>query len=109
MPKKHTQTKSTLNNADMKKIGQVVADTIWDAVPQIVSSIIKPEIERLEEKIEHLPTKDEFYTENDKLAGMLKREEEQQDLLNLHDQEQSDRLEALEKLHHPGNLHFSVR
>jgi len=80
-PQQASKPKSIFNDSDMGKIGQVVADMIWDAVPQIVSGIIKPEIERLEEKIEHLPTKDEFYTENDKLAGMLKREEEQQDLL----------------------------
>lgn len=100
---------STLSDADLNKISKIVADMISDILPHILAHIdSRTENLVTKEDLSYVPTKDEFYTEMDKLTGIMKSNTENQDLLNLHDQEQSDKIEVLEKLHQPTHAHFAV-
>lgn len=67
----------------------------------------KEEFDELKEKVNNLPTKNEFYSKMDKVMGELKASREDQAVLTQYDQDQFDRLEELESLHTLPHPHFS--
>ena len=58
--------KPTLNQSDIKLIKDLVKNLIWEITPQIINLSLKQfaieHIKPLKEQINHLPSKDEFYT-----------------------------------------------
>jgi predicted nuclease with TOPRIM domain len=52
--------------------------------------------ERLDEKLSHLPTKDEFYTKMDEVMGELKTIREEQTLISHKVSNHEDRIEKIE-------------
>lgn len=82
---------ATLDNDDLKAIKNLIEVTIDEKVEDgtLVSN----------EKLNHLPTKEEFYDQNDKLMKELKAIREEQPILSKQLSNHSDRIEKLEKIH----------
>lgn len=59
----------------------------------------------LDDKLSHLPSKDQFYEENDKLMGELKAIREEQSLITDQYKRSFDEIEELKKIH-PNNTHI---
>lgn len=83
---KTAKPKPTLNSTDFELLSDYFASK--DDIEKIVD-------QKLSEKIGNLPTKEEFYKNNDKIMGELKAIREEQAILNQHDQDQDNRIDKL--------------
>jgi hypothetical protein len=76
---------ATLDNDDIKAIKTLI-EVAFDEQFE----------ERLDEKLSHLPTKDEFYTKMDEVMGELKSIREEQAVQSQHLSDHEDRIEKIE-------------
>ena len=76
---------ATLENDDLKAIKGLIEITFDEKLD-----------ENLDEKLSHLPTKDEFYTKMDEVMGELKAIREEQPLQSHKLSEHSDRIGKIE-------------
>ena len=76
---------ATLDNDDIKAIKTLIEVTFDEQLD-----------ERLNEKLSHLPTKDEFYGKMDEVMGELKTIREEQALQSQHLSDHDDRIEKIE-------------
>ncbi len=72
-----------------------------NTIVRLVSGIVKVDIDALEKrltaKIDHLPTKDEFFTRMDELSGEIKKVREEQ-IIHAGDHSQiNDRFDQIDK------------
>ncbi len=76
---------ATLDNDDLKAIKGLIEITFDEKLD-----------ENLDEKLSHLPTKDEFYTKMDQVVGELKTIREEQSVQSQHLSGHDDRIEKIE-------------
>ncbi len=76
---------ATLENDDLKAIKGLIEITFDEKLD-----------ENLDEKLSHLPTKDEFYTKMDQVVGELKTIREEQSVQSQHLSGHDDRIEKIE-------------
>ena len=72
------------------------------AIGDLVKAEIQLEVSKIEEKIEGLPTKDEFYTKMDEVMGELKDIREEVALVSRRSSDHEDRITSLEEIHPEG-------
>ena len=72
----------------------MLTKTDEDLIRHIVEDVVD---EKLEKKLKHLPTKDDFYQMMDKLMTELKGSREEQTVLSGQVSENRDRIEHVEK------------
>lgn len=80
---------------------------IISATQKIVGYAVSELKEELSSQISHLPTKDEFFTMEDKVVGELKKTREEQDLLTYRVSQHTDDITALQDIH-PQNKHIAA-
>lgn len=85
-----------VTSGDLKKIKEVFEFVFVEKVDEL-GLVTKDDIK-------HLPTKEEFYDQSDKLMKELKDIREEQSILSQHSKDHSDAIEALQKIH-PNNSH----
>jgi len=90
---------ATLDDQDLKNIKNLIEVTFDEKIEE--KGLVT------KDDIKHLPTKDEFYTENDKLMKELKAVREEQPILSNQVSEQSDDIEKL-KVIHPRFQHATI-
>jgi hypothetical protein len=79
---------ATLDDDDLKAIKDLMQITFEDAI-EAKGLVTK-------EDVNHLPTKDDFYTKMDEVMGELKTIREEQTLQSRHLSDHDDRLEKIE-------------
>jgi hypothetical protein len=79
---------ATLDNDDFKALKDLMQVTIEEAI-ETKELVTK-------EDVNHLPTKDDFYTKMDEVMGELKTIREEQALQSQHLSDHDDRLEKIE-------------
>lgn len=85
-----------LTNTDVNKIRTALRDEIGLQLEEKLG--LEPG-QTLDDKLFHLPSKEEFFTENDKLMTELKAIREEQTVISHHHQNFSGRLEKIEKIY----------
>ena len=98
-----SKPKPTLNQTDINLIKNLIVDFTTVIVKQETKEII----ESLGEKINHLPTKDEFSTQMSKVMGELQDIREEITIGSQQTRDNRDDIEDLKKLHSPSHPHFS--
>ncbi len=78
----------SLTKDDLKKIS--------DMIDAKIDLRIEPRLTALEERIDFLPTKDEFYTMMDKLLGVMNRIEQENEFWKARILNHEDRLRTVE-------------
>ena len=88
----------TRSDKDVNSIKAIIRVSLYEAIDekQIVTK----------DDIKHLPTKEEFYSGNDKLMKELKAIRENTAVLSQHSKDHSDEIEKLKKIH-PQNRHLT--
>jgi hypothetical protein len=88
----------TRSNKDLDAIKSLVKVAVQDAIEE--QKLVT------KDDIKHLPTKEEFHSENAKLMKELKIIREEQPILSNKVSQHSDRLDNLEKIHPQGQHVF---
>lgn len=91
---KHVLTKEELDKS-LQKNREDIVDAIFEYINQ--NSATKAQVEELAEKINHLPTKDEFYEETARIYSRLDTVETQHAILADQVSRMSDRADQIEK------------
>lgn len=79
---------ATLDDEDMKAIKSLMKETLSED-----ETLVR------KDDISHLPSKDEFYEQNDKLMKELKDSREEQTVLSAHSKRHTNQFEKLKKIH----------
>lgn len=78
----------------------ILDDKQFTALINLIRLTIDDAIDKkLDERLEYLPTKDEFYESQDELMTEVKAIRENQDVQSKQTSRNSDRIEKLEKIH----------
>jgi len=90
---------------DFQKIQQLFGNEFESRMFKIFAYIDKSQFQlktEFEDKIKHLPTKEEFYNREDQIMGELKSIREELEMLGYRVSQHSDQISALESLHPHG-------
>ena len=85
-----------LDDQDLKNIKSLIEITLDEKLE-----------EKFNEKLSHLPDKEEFYKRTDEMMTELKNIREEQTVLAQHSRDHTDNIEKLKKIH-PNFQHTSV-
>ena len=81
-----------LTKRDLSQIRQIIGDELDIKLDEKLNRI-------LDEKLRHLPSKDDFYKKMDEIVGELKTIREEQKLIAYRSSEHKEQLEKLAKIH----------
>lgn len=93
-----------ISDTDVQKILGSVLSNVLDGVQKMFDHALGQFREEINEKISHLPTKDEFYGKMDWVMGELKSMREDHKLLSGLVSIHSDEIADLQKIH-PSGVH----
>jgi hypothetical protein len=87
-----------LTKQDKEYIEQLLASYVINSQNTIITHLNKhdDQLEALNEKVSHLPTKEEFYEQNDKLIKELQASRTEEELLSHRVSDHEDRITSLE-------------